>query len=165
MAAEDKVIYEKFIIESTDGKKTVDIRQGVTFFSYFEDIFSPYISAKVAISNTGSTVKGEDGVMQSLLNGLPLRGGERVIIKIAGNSKINKGLDFSDDPDKYFYVASIKNILIDAERESFVLNLVSREALSNERIIKNKRRKGKGKTPLLRRIDIINKLELKYIIV
>ena len=132
MAAEDKVIYEKFIIESTDGKKTVDIRQGVTFFSYFEDIFSPYISAKVAISNTGSTVKGEDGVMQSLLNGLPLRGGERVIIKIAGNSKINKGLDFSDDPDKYFYVASIKNILIDAERESFVLNLVSREALSNE---------------------------------
>ena len=134
MAAEDKVIYEKFIIESTDGKKTVDISSGVTFFSYFEDIFSPYISAKVAVTNTGSTVKGEDGVMQSLLNGLPLRGGERVIIKIAGNSKVNKGMDFSDHPDKYFYVASIKNIMIDAERESFVLNLVSREALANETV-------------------------------
>ena len=41
MAAEDKVIYEKFIIESTDKKRTVDISSGVTFFSYFEDIFSP----------------------------------------------------------------------------------------------------------------------------
>ena len=43
-------------------------------------------------------------------------------------------------------------------------NLTKREALSKERIIKNKRRKGKGKTPLLRRIDIINKMGLKYII-
>ena len=31
-------------------------------------------------------------------------------------------------------------------------------------LLKNKRRKGKGKTPPLRRIDIINKMGLKYII-
>ena len=80
MAALDAVLYEKFIIESTDGKKTVDLKEGVVFFSYFENVFSPHLTAKVQISNTGNTVEGEDGVMTSVYNGLPLIGGERVII-------------------------------------------------------------------------------------
>tara|TARA_Y100001938_G_C8059464_1_gene416343 strand:+ start:345 stop:1664 length:1320 start_codon:yes stop_codon:yes gene_type:complete len=134
MAALDAVLYEKFIIESTDGKKTVDLKEGVVFFSYFENVFSPHLTAKVQISNTGNTVEGEDGVMTSVYNGLPLIGGERVIIKISGNSPTNKGLDFSDSPEKYFYVSSITNILIDAEREAFTLNLISREALTNETV-------------------------------
>lgn len=132
MAASDAVLYEKFIIESTDGERTVDLKEGVVFFSYFENIFSPHLTAKVQISNTGNTVEGEDGVMTSVYNGLPLVGGERVIIKISGNSPTNEGLDFSDSPEKYFYVSSISNIFIDAERESFTLNLISREALTNE---------------------------------
>ena len=42
--------------------------------------------------------------MQSIYNGFPLRGGERVVLKIAGNSKVNKeGLDFSKNPRDYFY--------------------------------------------------------------
>ena len=41
-------------------------------------------------------------------------------------------------------------------------NLTKSKALSYERIIKNKRRKGRGKTPLDRRIYIINLLELDY---
>jgi len=44
-------------------------------------------------------------------------------------------------------------------------NLTKREALSKERIIKNKRRKGKGKTPLDRRLDIIIKLNYNYLII
>ena len=43
-------------------------------------------------------------------------------------------------------------------------NLTKRQSLSYERIIKNKRRKGKGKTPLDRRIDIITKLQYNYIL-
>ena len=132
MAAIDKSIYEKFIIESVDGAKTVDISAGVVCFSYFENLFSPYITAKAVVVNTGNTVSDEKGVLQSLYNGLPLRGGERVIIKIAGNSEINDGLDFSDSPEKYFYVASITNVLLDPESETLVLNLCSREALSNQ---------------------------------
>lgn len=132
MAAIDKSIYEKFIIESVDGQKTVDISAGVCSFSYFENLFSPYLTARVVVTNTGNTVAGDDGVMQSVYNGLPLKGGERVIIKVAGNSEINDGLDFSDSPEKYFYVASITNVLINPESEVFVLNLCSREALSNQ---------------------------------
>ena len=66
MAAIDKSIYEKFIIESVDGAKTVDISAGVVCFSYFENLFSPYITAKAVVVNTGNTVSDEKGVMQSL---------------------------------------------------------------------------------------------------
>ena len=88
-------IYEKFIIESADGERTVDISRGVTAFFYYENIFSPYLTARIIVTNTGSTIKGKDGKLQSLYNGLPVRGGERLQIKIAGNSPTNKGLDFA----------------------------------------------------------------------
>ena len=71
--------------------------------------------------------------MQSLYNGLPLRGGERVSIKIAANSGTNQSLDFTE-PTKNFYVSGIENVMIDGERESLVLNLVSREAITNETV-------------------------------
>ena len=134
MAAIDKSIYEKFIIESADKSRTVDLKEGVIAFTYFENIFSPYLTARVIVTNTSGTIMGEDGTMQSIYNGLPLRGGERVQIKIAGNSKENKGLDFSKDPTQYFYVASVTNVLLSEGSESFTLNLVSREAITNETV-------------------------------
>ena len=132
MAAIDKSIYEKFIVESADGSKNADIKEGVVAFTYFENIFSPYLTARVIVINTSGAIEGEDGNSQSIYNGLPLRGGERVLIKIAGNSEENNGLDFSKDPTQYFYVASITNVLLDEGSESFTLNLVSREAITNE---------------------------------
>ena len=132
MAAIDKSIYEKFLIESADGTKTADISEGVIAFTYFENIFSPYLTARVIVANTSGAIEGDDGNLQSIYNGLPLRGGERVLIKIAGNSKTNEGLDFSQSPDQYFYVASVTNVLLNEGTESFTLNLVSREAITNE---------------------------------
>ena len=133
MAAVNKSIYEKFIIESADGSRDVDISAGVIAFTYFENIFSPTITARAIVVNTGNTIKGKDGKMQTVYNGLPLRGGERVLIKIAGNSNMNKdGLDFSDSPSRYFHVGSITNVLIDEGTETFTLNLVSREVITNE---------------------------------
>ena len=85
MAAIDKSLYEKFIIESADNGKTADIKEGVVGFTYFENIFSPYLTAKVIVVNTAGAIRGDDGNFQSIYNGLPLRGGERVQIKIAGN--------------------------------------------------------------------------------
>ena len=65
MAAIDKSLYEKFIIESVDGSKTVDISAGVVSFNYFENLYSPMITARVVVVNTGNTVRGDDGKMQS----------------------------------------------------------------------------------------------------
>ena len=133
MAASNPSIYEKFTIESADGRKTVDISSGVLNFTYYENLFSPTLTAKAIVVNTSNTVKAEDGKVKSLYNGLPLRGGERVVIKIAGNSKVNKeGLDFSKSPEQYFHVSSITNVLVDSGKEILTLNLISREALTNE---------------------------------
>ena len=129
MAAVDKSLYEKFIIESVNRAKTADISAGVVGFSYFEDVFSPMITARVVVANTGNAIEGEDGKIQSLYNGFPLRGGERMQIKIAGNSQDNDGLEFND-----FYVGSITDVMIDSGRELFTLNLISREAITNETV-------------------------------
>ena len=86
MAAKDRSVYEIFTIRSNDGKKTIDLRGGIVSFSYFENVFSPMITAQVLVVSTGNVIPDEDGDITSIYNGLPLRGGERVEIKIAGNS-------------------------------------------------------------------------------
>jgi len=134
MAAIDKSLYEKFLITSVDGSKSVELSEGVISFNYNEDVYSPMITAMVVVANTGNTVEGDDGKLQSVYNGLPLRGGEKMEIKIAGNSVDNNGLEFND-----LYVGSITNVLVDSQRESFTLNLISREAITNETIRVGKR--------------------------
>jgi len=128
-------IFEQVVLESNDQKRTVDIRTGVISVDYYEDIFSPTITAKVKVVNDGNTIpsaKNPDGERQSIYNGLPLRGGERVSLKISGNSASNPGLNFSDSPKNYLYVSSITDVISQTQRETFTLHLVSREAITNE---------------------------------
>ena len=143
MAAIDKSIYEIMTLESRDGKKTVDIKMGTVSVDYYEDIFSPTVTATLVVTNSGNTVPKSDnegnpdlvcmtpdGEMQSIYQGLPLRGGEKVEIKIAGNSQLNPGLDFS--ANESLYVSSIGNVISENQRETFVLYLSSKEAIINE---------------------------------
>ena len=123
--------YEIINIESDQGV-TIDLRLGVVSFQYFEDLFSPTITAKmVVISTSGVVSDDKTKKIESLYNGLPIRGGERVAIKIKGNTNVNKGLRF-DTPETYLYVSKISNVIRDGQKEIFVLHLVSREAITNE---------------------------------
>ena len=115
MSLSDPSIYEEILIESNDGSTTVDLRLGIQSIDYYEDIFSPTITVKILVTNTGNTINGK-GIYQ----GLPLRGGERVTMKI------------KDRMDMSFYVSSISNVITDSKTENFVLNLCSREAITNE---------------------------------
>jgi len=126
MEALKRSVYEEIIIESTDGSKTVDIAPGTVMIDYYEDIFSPTLTAKLQVTNDGASIKGEDGTLQSIYNGLPLRGGETVTLKIKGNNEQNPGMDLS------FFVSSISNVLSKKNTESFTLNLVSIGAITNE---------------------------------
>jgi len=145
MAAIDRSIYETLTIESRDGKKTVDIRLGTVSIDYYEDIFSPTVTATLIVTNTGNTVPksdnqgnpdlvcmSSDGELQSIYHGLPLRGGEPVALKIAGNSSSNPGLDFATDKNDNLYVSSISNVISENQRELFVLHLTSKESIINE---------------------------------
>jgi hypothetical protein len=138
MAAINKSIYEELILESNDQKRTIDIRQGAVSIDYYEDIFSPTITAKIRVVNTGDTIQAPDkegnpdGEKQSIYNGLPLRGGERISLKIKGNTTKNPGLDFATNQKDYLYVSSITDIVSESQRETFTLHLTSREAITNE---------------------------------
>ena len=134
MAAQDKSIFEEIILEANDQSQDIDIRAGVTSIDYYEDIFSPTITAQIVVFNTGDTIEGKDGKLQSIYNGLPLRGGERLSLKIAPNSEDNAGLNFSENYQDYLYVSSITNVLTQQQKEAFTLNLVSRETITNETI-------------------------------
>ena len=133
MAAQDKSLYEIFDIRSNDGQKLVNLIGGVVSFSYFENILSPMITAQVIISNTGNTVVDGDNEISSIYNGLPINGGEKVSIKIPPTGD-GPGLEFTESNGNELFVASITNVFIDEGKESFVLNLVSREAITNETV-------------------------------
>ena len=124
--------FDELTIQSNDGKTSVDVINGIRAVDYYEDIFSPIITCKITIVTTGDAMPGKDGKGQSIYNGLPLRGGERVAMKIAANSETNKALDFSTNAQDYLYVSSVSNVLMENQREAFQLNLVPREAITNE---------------------------------
>lgn len=130
-----KSIYEALVLESNNQQRTVDITQGAISIDYYEDIFSPTITAKIKVLNSNNSITPEgapENEKQSIYNGLPLRGGERLLMKISGNSPTNPGLDFSKKSSDYFYVSSITDIIAQPETESFTLHLISREAITNE---------------------------------
>ena len=139
MAAIDPAIYEDMEIsaETTDGSgKTVDLKLGVVKFNYYEDLFSPTITAQMLIVSAGGATKTNErgegtDVLDTVYSGLPIRGGERVRIRIKPNSNTNIPLEF-DTPEKYFYVSNVARQFSDGSKEIFTLDLVSREAITNE---------------------------------
>ena len=146
MSADQAAKYEEFIIESNDGSRDVDLRFGVLSFQYFEDVFSPTITARVLVQSSGGgdieDFKGVGGT-KALLQGLPIIGGERVAIKV--KTVVGDGIDLTEDP---LYVGGVSEIMVDGDREIFTLNLVSRSAITNEtsRVTK--------KYPTTQKIDI-----------
>ena len=132
MTAKSESILEEVRLEANDQSQNIDIINGVISIDYFEDIFSPTVTSKIVVYNTGDTIEGKDGKMQSIYNGLPLRGGERLSLRIAPNTEENAGLDYSENYQDYLYVSSVTNVIHLAKKETFMLNLVSREAITNE---------------------------------
>jgi len=130
--SQEKSIFTELRIQSTDGERLADLSQGVVAFEYYEDIFSPIITGKLRIINSDNSIQieGREG-KESLYNGLPLRGGERLTLVIASNSISNPGLDFSR-VEKYFYVSAVTDVVTEGSQESFTLHLVPREAITNE---------------------------------
>ena len=141
MSAAKPSLYEILTIESNDKERNADLRLGTISVDYYEDIFSPTITAKIRVVNTGDSIAPKDnpdGPKQSIYHGLPLRGGERVTLKIKDQGETKTGLDFSRNPSDYLYVSSITDVISETQKESFTLHLVSREAITNEtsRVIK-----------------------------
>lgn len=117
--------FEEITITSSNGEKTVSLIGGVTRLQYFETLMSPMCTAKVEVVNTGNTIDG-----QSLYNGLPIRGGERVYFKI--KTPVEAEAEQEEHLESVLYVNKVTDVVSDKATEVFTLHLVSREALSNE---------------------------------
>ena len=146
MGAINPAIYQEMEIsaETTTGvPKTIDLKLGVVKFNYYEDLFSPCLTAQLLIVSAGGATQtdvkeGESGeTIENVYSGLPIRGGERVKIKIKPNTEKNVALEF-DTPETYFYVSNVSKQFSDGSKEIFTLDLVSREAITNEtsRVVK-----------------------------
>lgn len=108
--------FKQVEIISLDGSKRIDLTNSIVFCDYFEDILSPCITMNLQIAS-----------QYSIYNGLPIRGGEKVLVDIETVSG-----NFVLDGDYGLYVYKVSAIVTDANKEFFTLQLVSREALTNE---------------------------------
>lgn len=110
--------YQYIGIFSLDNKKKLDLTNSVTSIDYFEDILEPNITMTMSVTNTNGIVSG-----------LPIRGGEQVIMEIETASGT-----FTLDGKNSMYVYKVSGL--DAQRmsESFTLHLASRENFANETV-------------------------------
>lgn len=122
--------FNQVSIESVDGSNKIDITNSIVFVDYFEDILSPCVTMTMTLVNSSS-----------LVNILPIRGGERVAIDVDtgfGNFKL--------DSEYSMYVYKASNVSQKTTRELFTLHLVSREGLTNETVRCQKKYQGNIKT-------------------
>ena len=100
--------------------------------SYYEDVTKPSIKVQVTIEETGLTDNGPLGVLDSL----PIRGGEEVILEIEDNqSKPNK---LSFKKGKSLYVNTVSGVDPGTQKEIYSMEFRPKEFLSNDltRVVK-----------------------------
>ena len=147
-SASNPCIIEQFDLISDRRDKPFNLAPFVAAIDYYEDVFSPTITMKVMILNesqnvTDQTEEEDENIdyepseskttdFKALYDGLPIRSGERCIIKVGANVESNIQLDFSENEQRQLFVSTVTNIVRDARRELFTLHLTSREAVINE---------------------------------
>lgn len=126
------------------GGNFVDIQSGIMSLQYYESILSDTKSMNVTFIDTGGSVKrnksGQSTYSKSILEGLPLVGGEKCLIKMTDNYENNLG---EEDSEIELYVNVVSPIVTSEKNQMISLNLVSKEYLLNDKINIYKRFDGK----------------------
>ena len=102
-------------IISHNGKRA-DISVSIDSIDYFEDILSPCTTMAIKCNSSNRIV-----------NSLPIRGGEKVVMKLS----VPTG-EFDADGVRGFYVKKVADYAADGQKETFVLQCISREGITNE---------------------------------
>jgi len=130
---------KKFVISSNSGGGSVDMSSVVPDFRYYESILSNVTTSSFVVSETGYQMEGDSDVAtRGVLDGLPIRGGERVDIEIEDN--YGNSLDLSRSG---LYVNRVKNASPGTQSDMFMLDLCSKEYFANEQTRVVKRYEGK----------------------
>ena len=110
----------EFTITSLNGQTTIDLMgsSSLLFLDYYEDLLSPSVMITAQIMNS-----------TSILNRLPIRGGEAVSISI---ETFFGEFEFSGENSLYVY--KVSEVGQDSKSEIFTLNLISKEGITNETV-------------------------------
>lgn len=128
-----------FVIFPTDGGQEYDITPLIQELKYYENILSNSLTMSVIVVDSGSLERFKDEMI-GILDGLPIRGGERVAIKFSDSQDKKNTLSFDLNS---LYINRIKNISPGTSKDVFVLDLCTREFLANEQSRVVKRYDGK----------------------
>jgi hypothetical protein len=128
----------KFLIYSSSSGEPIDLSGVVSELSYYENVLSNTITASVAIVESGT----EKLQGKTVLDGLPIRGGERIDLIFQDSQEQENLLSFLGK-DKALYVNRVKNLDSSPQKSVYTLDLCTREFISNEQSRVLKRYDGK----------------------
>ena len=120
---------QKFKISSNQQDKAVDMTGAVVEFRYYESVLSNNVTATAVIVDSGFKVDGEEvQESKSVLDDLPIRGGERTDIIIEDN--LENKLDFTSM--KGLYVNRVRNADPGTSKDVYMVDFASKEFFGNE---------------------------------
>ena len=125
------------ITSNEDKSKQVDLVGGLISIAYFENLMSDTLRATITFTDTGTG--SSDKIKESILEGLPIVGQEKVLLKFEDNNKVAIG----DKPELVMYVNKITPDSDDTRKTQIKLDLVSAEFIRNEKTRITKRYDGK----------------------
>jgi hypothetical protein len=134
MAAKDADIRSFVIQAAKDEGRGVDIKEGLSSFAFYENIMSNHLTALVKVTDSGNSIE-KDGKRVSMMEGLPIRGGEEIRFDIEDSNKNKlKG---------ELYLNKIMDGAQSTKSDSFTIQCVSKESFTNEMTRVTKRYEGK----------------------
>ena len=83
MSAAGPSNYEIFNIKKPSTGQETGIEGRILNFNYYESIYSPMITGRLLIEDTGGTVENEKGLLATIKDGMKITGFEEVSFKIA----------------------------------------------------------------------------------
>ena len=122
------------IYSNVNPSDTVSLADGILELNYIESIMNDTIKVNLSFVDTGASINDK-----TVIEGLPLVGQEKVVLKFRDNNKNVLG----DKPELVLYVNKITPAADKSQKSVVGLELVSKEYILNEKIRITKRMDGK----------------------
>ena len=131
------------IYQAKNGGDSIDMSPGTVELSYYESVLSNSISATARIVETGFSDKrvGDSTKPTGIIDTLPIRGGEQVILEFQDAQATPNKLSFK--AEKSFYVNRVRGIDPGTQKDVYSIDLCTREFITNEQTRVVKRYDGK----------------------
>ena len=131
------------IYQAKNGGDSIDMSPGTVELYYYESVLSNSVSASVTIVETGFSDKkiGDGTKPRGVIDALPIRGGEQVILEFEDAQPTPNKLSFK--AEKSFYVNRVRGINPGTQKDEYFIDLCTREFIANEQTRVVKRYDGK----------------------